>query len=156
MTRVTLGTRGPIRWGTTKILAFFFAIGEPDGTKNSDYELYSAEALPFGEWTYLVATYDLDSTTQTLYINGVQVAQNTNGPSAIPDTPAPFEIGRHWSAREANSMIGSIAGVAVYDYALSAEQVQSHYAAIPEPGSLVLLGAGVAGLLLIRRRLRSA
>jgi hypothetical protein len=63
-----------------------------------------------------------------------------------------FFIGRHyWGGHH---LAGVIDEVAIYDRALSWEEVQSHFAVatVPEPASWLLLLAGAAGLACLRRR----
>ncbi|MEZ6119358.1 MAG: LamG domain-containing protein [Pirellulaceae bacterium] len=51
-----------------------------------------------------------------------------------------------------DGLTGSIDELVIYDRALSAGDIAAHYAAVPEPSSVVLIGLGTLGLLAIRRR----
>jgi hypothetical protein len=82
-----------------------------------------------GQWYYVVYTWD--GTTQSIYVNGVL---DTSG-SATATSAAPFWGGQTYVGVDAaNStnpgpLQGSVDDVAIYNGALTAAQIQSHYAA---------------------------
>lgn len=80
-----------------------------------------------GQWGHLVAVYDGNAGSATLYFNGVQVAQSTvaNG-SYYPNYAGPMAIGGYPDGTE-NPFIGQMDEFAVYGTALSAAQVLAHY-----------------------------
>lgn len=75
-------------------------------------------------WTYVVLSSD--GTHTTLYVNGVQVQQvsDTSGAQTFSDD---WVIGDGSSAGNGRFFNGNISEVAIYNYGLSAAQVQSHY-----------------------------
>lgn len=92
----------------------------------NNYSLVTSASFPTGSWRHVAQTFDDATNTMRLYINGVQVSQNTNvtlsyvsgteriGAHAVSGTPVSF-----WD--------GNIAIVRVYDAALTATQVQQNY-----------------------------
>jgi hypothetical protein len=119
-------------------------------------------------WNYVVLTYD--GTTRRHYINGVEVGRwDENVPlSSPPPGQGNVNIGR-WPNGAAEYFPGRIEDVAVYDTALSADQVSQHFVLgggqpppeTPEaPASALLLGlgalVGTVEILWVRRRPRSA
>ncbi len=95
------------------------------------------------------------SGTMTLYVDGVQVAQNIAGPTGSKNTPGTLSLGSLQT--NGNFFTGDIGEVLTYSSAdaatrLGAEQYLLTKFAIPEPGTVSILGLGMAGLLLRRRR----
>lgn len=80
-----------------------------------------------GAWVHLVGVYTNSDTTLRLYKNGVLVGSD-NTTSGTRDTGSSLQL---WLGRYNSSFTqylpGSLAGVAVYNSALSASQVQEHY-----------------------------
>lgn len=120
------------------------------GVNNATQRMTPAE-LPAGtltldEWQQFVYTFEELNTTQGLakfYKNGELLAVKT------------LLKGSPWTQFHlAGNLDGGIDEVAVYGYALSAEQVREHYyTAIPEPATFALFGLGA--LAAIRRRRRA-
>jgi hypothetical protein len=76
-------------------------------------------AAPIGQWTHIVGTYD--GTTAALYLNGTLVASQAEVASlGVPINNAVLG---------GPSLNGNLDEVAVYGHALSASQVQAHFAA---------------------------
>jgi len=99
------------------------------GTNGStaSLELAGGGPLTMGVWYHLVVTYD--GANATMYVNGAEAA--SDAPSAyVANTDAPFVIGGNpasdWPVYY--SWIGMVDEVAVYTTALSASDVQAHYA----------------------------
>ena len=99
--------------------------------------------------------YVMDGNDTAFYVNGA-LAENQPGISfALSGLTGIGHAYNHGNDGSVDPLNGTILGVAVYDSALSAETIEANYAAfVPEPGSIVLLGFGLAGLLAIRRRSR--
>jgi hypothetical protein len=135
-------------------------LGVNDFSNNAS--LFSSDTINTGEWYFLAASYD--GTDLNLYINGVLTDTENVGSlnvSAIYSNGFPATIGREFDGSNpglgTRSINGSLADVAVFDYALSSTQVQAEYAAMPtpEPGSLMMLSSAFAGLAMLRLRRRS-
>ena len=81
-------------------------------------------------WYHVVGVLNEANNAEYLYVNGVLVA-TTSLPagSGVFSTALPLTIGSGWyqNGTYAWQVVGSIANVALYNYALSATQVQDHY-----------------------------
>jgi hypothetical protein len=114
--------------------------------------------VPVGEWVHVVATYESNGSAADLaiYANGEMVASTTSTTVlSLYAGQADFWIGQQFNNNRQWTFEGSIDEVAVYDYALSASQILSHYQAaiVPEPAALtVALGAVLWVGMVIRRR----
>ncbi|MDG2385246.1 MAG: LamG domain-containing protein [Pirellulaceae bacterium] len=111
-------------------------------------------AISRGEWHHVAGVYDGTTGEGLVYLDGVAGApfslggalQNAGGDDGnwyIGTTRNPAS-GFNWD--------GWIDEVAVYDKALSAETIQSHINAVPEPTSVSLLLVGLLGVGLLRRK----
>lgn len=82
----------------------------------------AANAMPLGQWTHVVATYN--GATMYLYVNGVSVGSIASTRSITAGTSVSFQIAHD---NNGDGLTGMVDEVAVYNYALSATQVQNHY-----------------------------
>lgn len=122
-----------------------------------------ADPLPLGEWRHVVWARDGGGNAQTgsvLYIDGVAVLTESD-PSlccnnTIPNvTSSKFRINR--AQDFTRFFVGSLDEMALYDYALTATDVEAHYAAVsavPLPAPLALLALPIATVLFCTRRNR--
>lgn len=76
--------------------------------------------LETGKWYYLTYQYDADNQSQTLYLNGEQIATRT-GSAAFAGTNV-IDLG---TAMGGNYLHGKLKGVTITDGVLSASQIQS-------------------------------
>lgn len=149
---LTLGGFGEADGKTTftelRLTAYGAGGGHIKSTSDIEYEV--------GEWYHIVATYQASGLVK-LYLNGEEVASaNSFGIPTTSEMPAMIGAIGNTSMSNVPKIYAPFPGVidevAVYNYALSGEQVATHFnaAAIPEPGLTVLLG--LAGLLCAGRR----
>jgi hypothetical protein len=111
-----------------------YAIGANDGTNfhGVTFAVPSGD-LGGGQWIYLVGTYD--GSKCILFRNGELVASATDTIGALKIDDADWAIGSTGNGW-ADNFAGAIDEVAIYGTALTASQVQAHYAGISEPPRL--------------------
>jgi hypothetical protein len=80
--------------------------------------------LAVGAWSHIVGTFD--GTSLVLYVNGLATSQ-VKGKIAIIPANTTFVIGALNGGMQPTNFQGSIDEVAVYDHALAADCVMSHY-----------------------------
>jgi hypothetical protein len=105
---------------------------------------------PVNTWHHLALVADNAGTT--VYVDGA-VFSTAGGISSVitPSADGEVAIARGFSGGRLFS--GGLDEIAIYSTALSQARIQAHIAsAVPEPGSLVLLGLGGAALFLVARR----
>lgn len=86
--------------------------------------LFSSALMPLNQWAQLAATQS--GTTQTLYLNGQQVAQQTGGPEASVTRTLNY-IGRsNWGSDA--YLDGRINTLRMYNRALSSAEILTDYA----------------------------
>ena len=104
--------------------------------------------IQYLQWNHVAGVYD--GITQEIYLNGLLVGSVANQ-GAITFPSNPFRIG-HEDRPEVAGFAGRIDDVYIYDRALSSTEVGTLYSVIPEPSTALLLGIGLAGLGVNRRR----
>jgi hypothetical protein len=87
-----------------------------------------------GNWHHVVGVLNVTNGTVLLYVDGVlQASNNTYAPTiGIFTTLSPVTIGSHMSTATSGdnyNWAGQIQDVAIYNYALTASQIQTHYLA---------------------------
>ncbi|MBN1854207.1 MAG: PEP-CTERM sorting domain-containing protein [Pirellulales bacterium] len=90
-----------------------------------------------------------NGTDTTIYINGVLTGTIAGFSPTLSGVTGIAQAYRHDTGATIDPLDGTLIGVAVYDGALSPDEISTHYRAyIPEPGSFVLLGlcASILGL----------
>lgn len=107
--------------------------------------------VSMGEWHHVVGTLERNTTatsdTATLYIDGVMMEEKTSYNLFGVDISPTGRLAIGAGNTVLYGFDGSIDEVAMYNYALSASQVAAHYAAVPEPSTILLLSSGIICLL---------
>ena len=118
--------------------------------------------LPMDEWTHVAWTYDGGTGMMKVYVNGVERSHSI-GTTGDLDTNG-LDLFFSWPSGTASpSGNGCFPGymdeLALYDYALTRDQVLARFAggppvAVPEPSTIALLLLGLASLAVcgLRRR----
>jgi hypothetical protein len=109
---------------------------------NNLWHTLSGPTVTPGRWTHLAGTYS--GTGKTFYVNGLSVASATV--QFVPNTNAPLRLGAGVTEGSGSDFFsGDVDEVAVYGYALSAAQVQTHYQAafLPETLSIAPANGGL-------------
>jgi hypothetical protein len=96
------------------------------GGVDDSYSLVTSASFPTLVWRHVVLTFDDAVNTMRLYINGVQVSQNTG--VTLSYVSEIERIGAHFfGGNPVSFWDGKIAQVRVYEAALSAAQVQQNF-----------------------------
>src|SRR4029077_824281 len=100
--------------------------------------VYEADATvgPDGTWQHVVGVYDDVGGNMYIYINGELQDSKATAPGGLNTTTSPVSIGSKRTGNDPNyngGFNGTIDEVAIYGFALSAPQVQAHYAAAYGP-----------------------
>jgi len=98
----------------------------PRFISHENHLLQSPFGIPLNEWTHLAATFDGEK--KRLYVNGAQaVASDGFLDTLVYDTaPVPVTIGSDWASNASSDVfIGRIDEVALYNRALTADEVAS-------------------------------
>jgi hypothetical protein len=93
-----------------------------------DFVFPSGGSVPLDVWTHVACTYDEQSATARLYVNGEEVAAEATSPAPIPTSGADLSIGKRIGATNRN-FDGLIDEVEVFDRVLSQVEIQSIVAA---------------------------
>lgn len=134
-----------------------FAVS-PDGTSTSAVFHSPAEAtIPENQWTHIAAVF-VPGSSMNFFVNGQAVGTptTTGVPGGIHVGTAELWIGGLPTLVSRRMFEGNIDEVAVYSAALSPARILAHYnAAVPEPGSVALMIAGLASAVVVyRKRIR--
>ncbi|NOZ79186.1 MAG: hypothetical protein GXP48_08435, partial [Acidobacteria bacterium] len=85
----------------------------------------SGSALPFGEWSYVMATYD--GSQARLYVNG-QVVQSSAATAGACQNDEPVRIGQGLNGTPSSPIyVGNLDDIRIYPRALSDEEVKALY-----------------------------
>lgn len=100
-------------------------------------------------WYHVAYTADAAAEITQLYINGVLQTPTTTAALSFPAFNN-FEVGRLGRSVPTDAFAGSIDELRIYDTVLSGTDIAA--LAAPEPGSAMLVGLGVLGLVSRRRK----
>ena len=106
----------------------FFRIKD-DREANEWHDIMCRKAVP-GQWAYICATYDVITHIGKMYFNGLMVGSRENMPNL--KIPEQFIVG---GDEYQNSYEGKLAGLEIYHYVLSAEQIQEKFRAYQQEPS---------------------
>jgi hypothetical protein len=124
---------------------------------------FGTPGVDFTKWTHLVTTIIPGERFQ-VFVNGAMVGEVVDDDASgvangiqihnsIYTGPSDFWIGQQFNGDDDWTFRGSIDEVAVYNYALSPQQIAAHYtAAVPEPATMWVVGFAAAGVALAVRR----
>jgi len=111
------------------------------GASGTAYNANSTQVANDGVWHHLVGVCDEPHGVVRLYIDGLLAASTTVATNAGimgSNASVPVTIGARASSAVSNNdnqFVGNIADVAIYNYALSSNQVQAHFYAGDQPPS---------------------
>jgi hypothetical protein len=86
----------------------------------------AVDARPVGKWYHLAYTYDRAAAEARLYINGAEVASDTTMSGVTTYTGEVWRLGARGDFAWGDIWDGSMSHVAMYDTALTPEQVRTH------------------------------
>jgi hypothetical protein len=118
--------------------SFSYRFTMRDAGKQPHY-VTSNTNLPNGLWHHLVGVLDEVNSNAYFYVDGVKVASQVVSPSnGVLSTTIPVSIGARLgtSGKYDQQFFGDINDVAIYNYALSAQQVANHYLAVGIPPAI--------------------
>ena len=130
--------------------------GSPGSTRD-----VAGAALAADAWAHVAVVGSTSAGTLTVFINGVQVAQDAslsngvtfNGADGIDTANLTIGAARPDSGDAGyRPFDGLLDELAIYDSALSDAQILEHATLVPEPSSTALLGLGGLALIMRRRR----
>ena len=104
------------------------------GGSGGNVSLDSGFTMPTNEWVHVVAVYDADAGEMRFYFNGEQDPNTASRSGTVATNSHGLQIGSNFSGTEYRRFFdGKLDEVAVFDYALSGEQVAAHYDAAFAP-----------------------
>jgi hypothetical protein len=98
------------------------------GLSPLDLTFASASYITANAWNHIVCTYG--SGTKTIYVNGVQIAQQTGVTGTMPTGQTNQYVGKYGNAGNNYPFNGKIAVSKVYNRALTASEVQQNFNAL--------------------------
>ena len=128
-----------------------------EGSGGSYIWLHPSGDLADGVWHHMASTWDGDSHTLSLYLDGALIDSNSNVGVGALDIQDGFQVGirNEMLGSEDWPFSGSLADVRMYGRSLSGDDiVELHALSIPEPSSVMLAALGLLSLAfaVLRRR----
>ena len=97
--------------------------------------------------------YVNDGTDTALYVNGAFAASIAGFSPTLSGVTGLAQAYNHGNGETVDALDGTLLGVAVYDGALSGDEIKTHYDAfVPEPSSVILCLFGASLFAAVRRR----
>lgn len=90
-----------------------------------NYTVVTHGSFPINLWKYVAVTFSDSNNTMTLYIDGIQVSQNTSVTEHFVQQL--IRIGAHSVPGPVSFFSGNIAKVRIYNYALTSTQILTKY-----------------------------
>jgi hypothetical protein len=119
--------------------AFRFLVRDARGLPYAAY----GTLVPDGQWHHLAGVCDEGNGAVLLYVDGIQAAQDAIPPgNGILVSTNSVSIGSRQSGTTIYDLqfVGFMEEVAIYNYALSSNQIQAHYNAVANPAALLIPG----------------
>jgi hypothetical protein len=124
-------------------------------TRNTTLYTVSAVSGPNGTWQHIVAVYDDqglttggNGTNMYIYVNGVLEGQAKANPIGLNTTASAMSIGSKRTGNDPTydgTFNGTVDEVAIYNYPLTAAQVQAHYGAAYGPNTAPFIAVQPTG-----------
>ena len=108
-----------------------FAIADAAHQADGVFQTFNttSNVVPSNVWTHIAAVYNQSNGVRSIYVNGVNIANHTNTPITVLNTPLDPGIGAELanSTTPTGFFVGQIDEVSFYSRALSGPEIQAIY-----------------------------